>query len=286
MSGGRAQAPVLEVRNLCKRYPGFSLDNVSFSLEPGTITGFVGRNGAGKTTTLSCLMDLVHPESGEIYFFGRKYQTDPREIRQQVGYASGTTDFYRNKRLETLSAVTSRFYPQWDQKRHDELMKRFSLDPKKTPSELSSGMKVKYSIATALSYHAPLLILDEPTSGLDPASRAGLLEVFLDLVENEDVTILFSTQITSDLEDYADNLVYIRQGKIAADEPLAEFTARYRMAFFQERPKQTAGLTGLRRIRGGYDALISAGETPEGAKTRPATLNDILIHMGLEEEDT
>lgn len=277
--GKGAGRQVLSVSNLCKKYPSFTLDNVSFALEAGTITGFVGRNGAGKTTTLSCLLDLVHPTSGDIRFFGQPYGSDPREIRQHVGYASGTTNYYMQKKLSLLSRVTSTFYVNWDWQRHEELMKRFELDPTKTPAQLSTGMKVKYSIATALSYNASLLILDEPTSGLDPASRSDLLEVFLDLVEKDGVTILFSTQITSDLEDYADNVIYIRQGKIIADEPLHSFTQKYRMAKFETMPQDKGELIGLRRIRGGYDALVPAGTALPGAQIRPATLNDIMIHM-------
>lgn len=273
-------APVLEVRGLRKEYPGFLLDDVSFALRPGTITGFVGRNGAGKTTTLRCLLDLVHPTAGQISFFDQAYGADTRDIRQHVGFASGATNYYMQKKLRVLSAVTSSFYTNWDAERHKELMERFALDPNKTPAQLSTGMKVKYSIATALSYHASLLILDEPTSGLDPASRSDLLEVFLDLVEKDGVTILFSTQITSDLEDYADNIIYIRAGKIIADEPLTEFTDKYRMVKFARKPEGSPSLIGTRRIRGGWDALVLTKDVPRGAQVRSATLNDIMIHMG------
>lgn len=271
---------VLEVRHLCKRYPTFELQDISFCLQSGTITGFVGRNGAGKTTTLRCLLDLVHPASGEILFFGEPYEKAPVQIRQHVGFASGTTNFYPQKKLRLLSEVTSMFYENWDTERHQELMQKFGLDPEKTPAQLSAGMRVKYSIATALSFHASLLILDEPTSGLDPASRSDLLELFLDLVERENVTILFSTQITSDLEDYADKVIYLRNGRIIADATIADFTNAYRIAVFSEDPGNRSDLIGLRRIRGGYDALVSAADAPSNAAVRPATLNDILIHMG------
>ena len=267
---------VLTVENLCKHYPHFVLDDISFALEPG-ITGFIGRNGAGKTTTLSCLLDLVHPDSGEIRFFGQPYADNPAGIRQRVGYATGTTFFYPHKTLKMLTDVTKRFYKQWDEAAYRSLMDRFALDPRKTPSELSAGMKVKYSIVTALSHHASLLILDEPTSGLDPASRADLLEVFLDLVEKEEVTILFSTQITSDLEDYADRILYIRDGRMVADSALEEYLSRYRLAYTQERPR-SAPVLGSRRIRTGWVSLVSTDSPlPEGAQVKPASLSEIMI---------
>lgn len=268
--------PVLAVQNLCKRYPHFYLDDVSFTLQPG-ITGFIGRNGAGKTTTLSCLLDLVHPDSGEIRFFGQPYAEDPAGIRQRVGYATGTTAFYPHKTLATLTSVTRMFYRHWDDAVYNGLMERFALDPRKTPDELSSGMKVKYSIATALSHHASLLILDEPTSGLDPASRADLLEVFLELVENEGVTILFSTQITSDLEDYAGRIIYIREGRIIADSGLEAYVDRFRLAYTDSRP-DAASVLGSRRIRTGWVSLLhSDARPPAGAEVRPANLSEIMI---------
>lgn len=267
---------VLVVHDLCKRYPHFELEDVSFSLYPG-ITGFIGRNGAGKTTTLSCLLDLVHPDSGEILFFGQPYTDDPAGIRQRVGYATGTTAFYPHKTLATLTNVTKTFYSRWDDAVYNSLMDRFSLDSRKTPAELSSGMKVKYSIATALSHHASLLILDEPTSGLDPASRADLLEVFLELVENEGVTILFSTQITSDLEDYAGRIIYIRSGRIVADSGLEEYVGGFRLAYTSERPPASE-VIGSRRIRTGWVSLQRQDMTPPpGARIGPANLSEIMI---------
>ena len=268
--------PVLIVRNLCKTYPHFRLEDVSFSLYPG-ITGFIGRNGAGKTTTLSCLLDLVHPDSGEIEFFGQPYSADPAGIRQRVGYATGTTSFFPHKPLRVLTEVTRMFYERWDDKMYADLMERFALNPDKTPSELSSGMKVKYSIATALSHHASLLILDEPTSGLDPASRADLLEVFLDLVDGEGVTIFFSTQITSDLEDYAGRILYIRDGRIAADSALDAFVAQYQLAYTDRKPPADLVL-GTRRIRTGWVSLLRAGMAPPpDAKLTDANLSEIMI---------
>lgn len=268
--------PVLTVRNLCKKYPHFDLKDVSFTLQPG-ITGFIGANGAGKTTTLSCLLDLVHPDSGEICFFGQPYAENPAGIRQRVGYATGTTAFYLHKKLAVLTSVTKTFYEKWDDAVYSSLMERFHLDPDKTPAELSSGMKVKYSIATALSHHASLLILDEPTSGLDPASRADLLEVFLDLVENDGVTILFSTQITSDLEDYAGRIIYIRDGRIIADSNLDAYLDGFRLAYSDRQPP-AAEVLGSRRIRTGWLSLLRADmPAPAGAEIRPANLSEIMI---------
>ena len=216
---------VLEVQGLCKTYPGFRLDNVSFSVAPGSIMGFIGRNGAGKTTTLKSLMHIVHPDAGDIRFFGLDISAHEGEIKQRVGYAGGAVDFYKRKPIRVLADVTRGFYDNWDDAAYRRYMDAFSLDENKTPLQLSEGMRVKLSLTLALSHHAELLILDEPTSGLDPVSREELLDAFT-FLRDKGVAILFSTHITSDLEKCADHISYISRGKLLASEPMQSFLTR------------------------------------------------------------
>lgn len=216
---------VLEVRDLCKTYPGFFLDHVSFSLEEGRIMGFIGRNGAGKTTTLKSILNIVHPDQGTIRVFGQPLSEGNRQIKEKIGYAGGAVNYYAGKTIKQLAQVTSLFYADWDQDAYRRYLKLFSLDEEKTPARLSEGMRVKLNLALALSHHARLLILDEPTSGLDPVSREELLELFRYL-KGQTIGILFSTHITTDLEKCADDITYIAKGRIIASEPLAAFLAR------------------------------------------------------------
>jgi len=162
--------------------------------------GFVGRNGAGKTTTIKSMFNIVHPDSGTVLFNGAPFLDHELENKQKLSILLGGIDYYPKTKLKTLSKVTKRFYKDWDETKYALLLKRFSLDENKRVQELSAGMKVKYSLAIALSHHANVLVLDEPTSGLDPISRDELLEIFEKLVDEEKVSILFSTHITSDLE--------------------------------------------------------------------------------------
>ena len=218
---------VLEVKSLCKKYPAFLLDNVSFSLEEGRIMGFIGRNGAGKTTTLKSILNIVHPTSGEVRVLGLDGAMSEDEIKQNVGYAGGAVDFYKRKKLKTIVGVTKKFYDNWDDAEYEKYMTLFSLDDNKTPMQLSEGMRVKFSLVLALSHRAKLLILDEPTSGLDPVSREELLETFR-FLRDRGVSILFSTHITSDLEKCADDITYIAKGRVIASEELAAFMERCR----------------------------------------------------------
>jgi len=213
---------IAEIRNLSKRYPSFNLKDISFSLEKGRIAGFIGRNGAGKTTTIKCMLNLVHPDSGEISYFGLPLKDNESEIKQRIGYSNGTINYYPRKKLSDIIAVTKSFYSNWDDVACYEYLKLFNLDLNKTPSELSEGMKVKVNLLLALSHRAEILILDEPTSGLDPFSRDELLEIFL-MLKERGTAIFFSTHITSDLEKCADDIIYIHNGKLIASLPVKAF---------------------------------------------------------------
>ncbi|MBE6894523.1 MAG: ABC transporter ATP-binding protein [Ruminococcaceae bacterium] len=214
---------ILKVENLCKEYPSFRLDNVSFSVKKGTVMGFIGRNGAGKTTTLKAIMNMVHATNGTVEIFGLDIKKHEKQIKQSTGYAGGTVNYYKNKKICRILDITKSFFNSWDDETCKKYLQLFSIDPNKTPSQLSEGMKVKLSLAIALSHNAQLLILDEPTSGLDPVSRAELLEIFK-LLKNQGIAILFSTHITSDLENCADDITYIRDGRIIYTGSLENFT--------------------------------------------------------------
>ena len=166
---------LLEVRELEKRYPTFTLDKVSFSLEPGYIMGFIGRNGAGKTTTMKAMLNLIHRDGGEVFVNGKSFFENERACKGEIGFVMGEFDCYRNATLKTITDVTRRFYPDWDETAYKKYLDRFALVEEKKVKELSAGMRVKYALALALSHNARLLILDEPTSGLDPVSRDDLL---------------------------------------------------------------------------------------------------------------
>lgn len=220
---------VLEVQGLTKIYPKFTLSDVSFSLERGRIMGLIGRNGAGKTTTLKSIFNLVHPDSGKVSILGLDMPVDEGDIKKRIGYAGGAVDYYRRKKLGEITAVTKKFYDNWDDAVYSKYLDAFSLDEDKTPLELSEGMKVKYNLTLALSHGAELLILDEPTSGLDPVSRAELLDTFLFLKE-KGASILFSTHITTDLEKCADDISYLAGGRLIASMPLNAFLEEHSKA--------------------------------------------------------
>ena len=219
---------VLEVRELRKTYPAFTLKDVSLDVPQGAIVGFIGRNGAGKSTTLKSILGLVHPDGGTVRAFGLDYAANEAAIRRRIGVVLGGIDFYPKKKVGVITDVTRRFYSNWDEDKYRHYLELFAIDESKRVDQLSSGMKVKYMIALALSHSAELLILDEPTRGLDPVSRDELVELFRRIVADGSRSILFSTHITSDLEKCASHIAFIKDGEMLYDGGVEDFKARFR----------------------------------------------------------
>ncbi len=238
---------IAEIRNLNKAYPSFRLQDVSFDIREGRITGFIGRNGAGKTTTIKSILNLVHPDNGEIVYFGKKLADNESEIKKLIGYSTGSVNWYPRKKIKEIVSTVRDFYDTWDEEAYRRYLSLFNLDENKAARELSEGMKVKCNLLIALSHKARILILDEPTSGLDPFSRDELTEIFIKLKE-EGVAVFFSTHIISDIEKCADDIVYISGGRIVAALPKKEFETRYSL------PGESLEETFLRMERGERNA--------------------------------
>ena len=209
---------MLKVVNLNKKYPSFSLKDVSFELESGYILGFIGVNGAGKSTTIKSMLNIVKADSGIIEFFGKNIDEYELEIKQNIGVSLGAFEYYPRNKLKQITLAYKRFFKNWDDAKYYSYLKKFSLDENKRAKELSQGMKVKYSLALALSHGAKLFILDEPTSGLDPLAREELLDIFQEIVSDGEHSILFSTHVTSDLDKCADFILFIKDGEIIAHD--------------------------------------------------------------------
>ena len=274
---------ILEVRNISKHYPTFDLKDVSFSVEPGKIVGFIGRNGAGKTTTLKCIYNLAKPTSGEVLYDETPIISIEADYKQEVAMLIGEMDYYSTKTVKALTDVTKRFYKNWDNHKYENYLKDFGIDENKQIKALSSGMKVKYGLALALSRGAKILLLDEPTSGLDPVSRDELMDIFLDLVSDKEHAILFSTHVISDLEKCADQIIYIKSGKIIVNEDVTSFESSYlhyagdsesfakykdRFIFYRDRLGKFEGI-----IRKEFELDIA----DDKVEKRKATMEEIMV---------
>lgn len=275
---------VLCITDLNKKYPSFSLKNVSFEVKPGEIMGFIGRNGAGKTTTLKCIMNMLHYENGTISAFDKDMTENELENKQRIGFALSELNYYPNKTIRTLMDVTKRFYKNFDEEKFNQVCKLFNLNIDKKLEELSSGMKVKYSVAIALSHKAELLILDEPTSGLDPVSRDEILDIFREIVKSGDRAILFSTHITSDLDKCASNITYIHEGSIVYSGTKQGFVDSYLFVKDKSKNKELeqyyiASKELDDRIEGLIDVKNKEIFAKNGIEVKEPDLEEIMVYL-------
>ena len=278
---------MLKVENLCKAYPSFQLKNVSFEIPEGVIVGFIGQNGAGKTTTLKCIMQSVLPDGGKITAFGMDIKENETKCKQLISFSSGAFEYYRNKKLQLIADVYKTFYDNWNQEAFNGYVAKFNLDLNKRVKELSAGMKVKFALSLAMSHDAKLFIFDEPTSGLDPIARDELLDVFRDIVDEGDKSILFSTHITSDLDKCADYVLFIKDGRIILNEAkdtLLDSHALVKGGTDELTDDLTSRLVSYKRYQFGYTALIRRENIKSSDKfeTEKPTLDDIMIYYSKE----
>ncbi|MDQ0207436.1 ABC-2 type transport system ATP-binding protein [Alkalicoccobacillus murimartini] len=218
---------VVTLKNVNKAYKEFALTDLSFSVKKGFITGFIGPNGAGKTTTIKLMLNLLEADSGSINVFGNDYSTQVNKIKQRIGFIYADHHLYGHLTIEKMKKVIATFYTNWDDQVFASYMERLELPWKRKINQLSKGMGTKLSIAIALSHHADLIILDEPTSGLDPVSRREILNLLAEVIQDEEKAIFFSSHITTDLEQIADYITFIHDGKIVFSDSKETITDQH-----------------------------------------------------------
>ena len=204
----------IELDSVTKRYDGFTLDSVSFTVPKGSIMGFIGQNGAGKTTTMRSLLNITKIDSGRIKLLGQDHVKDEREIKKNISVVFDAMPFDDMFTPKDMAKIFGGLYPQWEDKTFSDYLDRFELPYKKKVGKFSKGMKMKLQIACALSHNAELLIMDEATSGLDPIVRDEILHIFMEYMHTGERSILMSSHITSDLEKIADCVTFIDKGSV------------------------------------------------------------------------
>jgi len=286
-------ANVLELKNVCKNYPGFTLQDVSFSLPEGYVMGLIGPNGAGKTTCIKLIMNLLHSDGGEISIFGMSHRNRSTAIKERIGFVYDNPSHYNHLNLKQIKNMIAPFYRQWDEPRFRELADQFDLPLKKSLRKFSRGMVMKAALAIALSHHADLIIMDEPTSGLDPVFRRELLDIFYDLLQSEKKSILFSTHITPDLKKIADFITFILNGKIIFSEEKDTIDENYAVVKGDNtllNRETEEFFKGVRRTEYGFEALTDDAQEAKkrfgkDAVIETADLEDIMYLSKLRSDD-
>jgi ABC-2 type transport system ATP-binding protein len=221
-------APAIEFRGVCKHYRFFSLDNVSVRLEQGQIMGFVGPNGAGKSTTIRILMAMIRQDSGDVRVLGHAMPKEQTRAKRDVGFVSDDMRLFDSATLAWHMGFVKSIYPGWDEAYARALLTRFYLRPEQQIKSFSHGERVKALLLLVLARRPRLLVLDEPTSGLDPVARHEALAEFMDVLKDDERSILFSSHNALDVEQISDQITFIDRGRIVDSRDKEVFLDRWR----------------------------------------------------------
>ena len=272
---------IIKVNNLSKSYGDFKLSNLNIEIKKGSIIGLIGQNGAGKTTFIKLLLDLIKKDSGDILVFG---QTINNDVKDKIGIVLDDSFFPEVIKVQDINQIMKNIYKAWDEEMFFNYLKKFSLNGNMLIKNLSTGMKKKLEIITALSHHPKLLILDEPTSGLDPIVRNEILDLFLEFIENGENSILFSSHITSDIEISADYIIFIDKGKLIFDKAKDDLLDNYGIVKCNEESfkKITKDyIVAWRKNKYNYEVLVNdrrkVKKLDQDLTIDKATLADIML---------
>lgn len=272
----------IEIRNLCKSYKDFKIDNLNLTLPKGYIMGLVGENGAGKSTTIKLILDIVHKESGSITVLGRDNGDKFELTKEDVGVVLDEVGFNQLFTAKEVNKILSAAYKNWNSDEFFGYLKRFSVPTDKKFKELSRGMKMKLGISAALSHGAKLLILDEATNGLDPVVRDEITDLLMEFTRNEEHSILISSHIVSDLEKICDYIAFIHSGKVLLCEEkdrLREDYAVINSSKEQLSRMNPSSVIGMRQSAYGVTAAVKKSDIPSDTQSMPITIEELFVFM-------
>jgi len=269
----------LEIKNLYKSYPGFTLDNLNLTLPGGCILGLIGENGAGKSTTIKLILDLIRADSGSITILGTEHT---RLNREDIGVVLDEVGIPECLTAAQVGKVMKHTFRNWDPQRFDALLREFSLPDNKPFKEFSRGMKMKLGIAIAMSHGAKLLILDEATSGLDPVVRDEVVTMLSEFTREEGHSILISSHIVSDLEKLCDYIAFLHKGRLMLYEEKDVLLARYGIVYCtHEQLEVLSPAAVLHRKENPYGAevLVLREAVPADWKVSPVSIEELFVFM-------
>lgn len=269
----------LEIKNLNKSFGDFKLDNLSLTLPSGCIMGLIGENGAGKSTTIKLILDILHKDSGYVTVLGRDNE---KLTKEDVGVVMDEAGIPECLTPEQVGKVMANIFKNWDSAEYARLIKEFALPEKKAYKEFSRGMKMKLSIAVAMSHNAKLLLLDEPTSGLDPVVRDEVVGLFYDFTRDEEHSILISSHIVSDLEKLCDYIAFLHKGKLLLCEEKDMLLSEYGIIHCTAAQLSEIGEDAVKHRKEnpyGVEAIVSRDKIPDGIQVSPISIEELFIYM-------
>lgn len=272
----------LEIKDLNKSFKDFKLDNLNLTLPCGCIMGLIGENGAGKSTTIKLILDILRKDSGSVSILGRDNEENIQLTKEDVGVVMDEAGIPECMTAKQVGKVMSLTFKNWDSREYDELLKRFDLPTDKPFKDFSRGMKMKLSIAIAMSHHAKLLLLDEPTSGLDPVVRDEVVELFFDFTRDEEHSILISSHIVSDLEKLCDYIAFLHKGKLLLCEEKDMLLSEYGIIHCTEEQLSSIDAEAVKHKKAspyGVEAIVSRESVPADISISPISIEELFIYM-------
>ncbi len=272
----------IEIKNLCKNYPSFTLKDVNITLPKGFIMGFIGANGAGKSTTISALLGLVKADEGSRLIDGKAMADMTKEEKEKIGVVLDECCFPETLSVTQIDKFSKHIYKNWDSKTYFDYCKKFSLPLKEKTGKFSKGMKMKLCIAAALSHGATTLILDEATGGLDPIIRDEILDILLEFVQDEENSVFISSHIISDLEKICDYITFIKEGKIIFSQEKDTLTQKYGILRCTNRDFEKVDKTSVLFSHSNsfaVDALVYKDKIPAGYVVDNAGIEDVMLYF-------
>lgn len=277
----------LEIRNLTKSYPGFTLDNINLTLPSGCIMGLIGENGAGKSTTIKLILDMIHKDSGSIIILGKDNGDNIKLTKEDIGVVMDEVGIPECLTVKQVGNVMKHTFQNWDAAEYARLVQKLELPDKKQFKEFSRGMKMKLGIAIAMSHNSKLLILDEATSGLDPVVRDEVVEMFSEFTRDESHSILISSHIVSDLEKLCDYIAFLHKGKLLLCEEKDQLLAEYGLIHCTADELQSLPSDAVKYKKEntyGGQAMVLRNGVPSGIRVSPISIEELFVFMVKEEK--
>jgi ABC-2 type transport system ATP-binding protein len=278
-------APVILTHNLTKSYGELAaVRELNLSVEPNSITAFLGKNGAGKSTTIKILLGMVRPSSGEGTVLGKRITNaeENRAMRQKVAYVAEDKPLYGYMTVEQTMRFASSFYTDWHADSARRLLNEYKLPPQRKIKTLSKGMRTKLALLLAFARRPELLILDEPSEGLDPVGIENLLQILVARAA-EGVTIFFSSHQIAEVERVADHVCILDNGRLLVDAPLDQLRQCYRridLVFATTPPESEFRITGVEKIQTqGYQMSVFASRNAEAVIERARNLEAVSVEV-------
>ncbi|MBQ3392481.1 MAG: ABC transporter ATP-binding protein [Lachnospiraceae bacterium] len=272
----------IDIRNVFKSYPEFTMQDVTLQLPEGMILGLIGENGSGKTTLIKLIMGMCKKDAGAIEVLGCSDLAGNPAMKEEIGVVPDEVFLPPFMKAEEIGVLAAKFYRSWDAARYRELLDMLRI-PLKTPfKDLSKGNKMRCGFACALSHRPKLLILDEATAGLDPIVRDEILDLLTDFTRQEDHSILISSHIVSDLERVCDYVTFLHEGSVllTQEKDLLKEECRKIVCSVRELsaiPQEA--LVGKRETPYGAECIVRKWGVPEGVNASPVSLEEIYVMM-------